>query len=437
MHAKIKEIAKIFLEKTRTKGITIVSHNDTDGITSAAILAKTLNQLDRRFAIKIIKGLEPEIIVSLPKNQVTIFLDLASSSLNHLKYSDLEDIFIIDHHEISQPIPEKVSIINPHLHNEELMSGSCLTYLFCKELTKRDKTLATLAVIGLVGDTMEKNLGKIKNEILHDAEATVRKSLLLYPATRPVNKTLEYTSEIYIPNVTGSASGAIKFLNDIGIKKENNRHKSLMELTDEEMKKLVTAIMLSNPQDESNIVGNLFLVKFFNKLEDAREISGLINACSRFGETGTAVSMCLGNPNSLKTAQTIHARYRKELTEALSSIPEIPKIQGNGFVIINSREKIKDTMIGTVTSILSNSKVYTEGTVLIGMSYSGEKIKVSSRLCGKRGRNVKEILDQVHSNIGGECGGHEFAAGSLFERNKEQEFLQHLVKTLEMEIIKV
>src|SRR3989344_6990479 len=110
LELKIKEVASIFLEKTKDKEIQIISHFDTDGITSAAIMIQTLNRLDRKFNLKIIKGLTQNFIKDLQKNKIILFLDLASSSLDSIKESGLDEVFIIDHHEITQKIPENVKI---------------------------------------------------------------------------------------------------------------------------------------------------------------------------------------------------------------------------------------------------------------------------------------------------------------------------------------
>jgi single-stranded DNA-specific DHH superfamily exonuclease len=104
---------------------------------------------------------------------------------------------------------------------------------------------------------------------------------------------------------------------------------------------------------------------------------------------------------------------------------------------MNARDKVKDTIIGTVTSIISHSRIYKEGTVIVGMAYSQEKIKISARLCGENGRNVKEVLARVHSVIEGEIGGHSCAAGSLIKKEQEEKFIEQLKKVLELEVIKI
>ena len=116
---------------------------------------------------------------------------------------------------------------------------------------------------------------------------------------------------------------------------------------------------------------------------------------------------------------------------------EMEKIEGEGFVIINAQEKIKGAMIGTITNILSNSSIYKEETIIVVMAYYGGKIKISARNVGNLGRDVLEILNNIVSLTGGEVGGHEFAAGCIIEKEKEQEFLECLKKNLEIEVIKV
>ena len=75
---EIQPFVKKFLEKSKNKEIYVVSHFDTDGISSAAIMTKALQRLDKTFSLKIIKSLEPQLIRDLPKNKIILFLDLAS-----------------------------------------------------------------------------------------------------------------------------------------------------------------------------------------------------------------------------------------------------------------------------------------------------------------------------------------------------------------------
>jgi len=438
LEEKIKNVVKEFLEKSKDKEIQIISHFDTDGITSAAIMVQALKKLDKKFSLKIVKSLEEQFIYDLPKNKLTLFLDLASGSLKHIEESKLEDVFIIDHHEVIHEVPKKVTIINSELHDKQKISASCLTYLFCKELSEENKEFAKLGILGMIGDMLEKEIDKLNNGVLEDGEIQRKRGLIIYPSTRPLNRTLEFSSNPYIPNVTGDIKGVLELLREVGLNPINGKYKSLIELDENEMKKLVTAIMLRNPKAKNKeIIGDIFLIKLFNKLEDARELSAKINACSRFGESETALQLCMEIPSAKKRAETIHARYKQQLISGIKYASEAEKIQGKKFVILNAKHHIKDTMIGTIASILSNSPLYEEGTMITTMAHYEDKIKVSSRIVGRNGRNAREILNSVIEKIGGEVGGHESAAGCIIKQEKEKEFVDFLKKNLELEMIKI
>lgn len=438
MLASIKDYAEQFLQKTENKSIYIISHHDTDGITAAAIFARALQRLQKQFSIRIVKQLEEQIFKEIPQDKVIVFLDLASNSFDYIKDLNTE-VFILDHHEITSEIPQNVYMINPHLGKEEEISGAGVAYLFAKELSEQNKDLASLAIIGMVGDMMEKNINHYYKEIIADSNVIIKPGLTMYPATRPINKILEYNSNIYIPGVTGSSLGASNFLREIGIKPEAGQYKSLIELDKEEISKLITAISLQRTDfgDMSELVGNIFLINFFNKTEDVRQISAMINACSRLGESATAISYCLQNKRAKAKADAIYTQYRQSIAKALESLPGIKKIEKKNYIIINAGDKIKDTIIGTIASILSNSKSYDDGKAIIAMAYSDNKIKVSARMVGKNGKNIRELLSSVIDEIGGEVGGHQYAAGCLLERDKEQQFLELLQKQLEIEVVKL
>ncbi len=438
LESAIELVAEKFMQASSDKDIFIMSHFDTDGITSAAILIQTLKKLDKRFSLRIVKRLEEDMILDLPRDKVIIFLDLASGSLNHLSKVNLENIFIIDHHEIFQEIPDRINMINPHLNGKEELSSSSLVYLFCKQLNAENKELAKLAILGMIGDSMDKSIDKLNNLIINDGEVKRKRGLLIYPSTRPINRTLEYCSDPYIPGITGNAAGVTELLRELNLSSPTGKYKSLIELDDTEMSKLVTAIILKNPKVKNKeIIGDIFLIKFFNKLEDARELSAIINACSRLGESETAIQFCMESLKSKKRAELIHTKYKQFIISGLKFAAESEKIEGNGFVIINAKEKIKDTMVGTIASILSNSSIYEEGTIIITMAYYDDKIKVSARSVGRNGRNIREILTPIIEKTGGEVGGHEFAAGCMLKQEKEKEFIDFLRKSLEIELVKI
>ncbi len=438
LEEQISLVAKKFLEKTNNKEIQIISHFDTDGISSATIIVKALKRLDRLFSLKIVKSLEERHIFNLKKDKVALFIDLASNSLNYIENAGLENVFIIDHHEITQKIPQNVEIINPHLHNKQKLSSSSLVYLFAKELDQKNSDLAKLAILGMVGDLLEKEIEKLNNHILEDGEIKIKKGLLIYPATRPLNKTLEYSSNPYIPGITGNSEGVFELLKEVNLFQNNGKYRGLIELDADEMERLVTGIMLRNPKAKyKDIIGNIFLIKLFNKLEDAREISATINACSRLGNSETAIQFLMEIPRAKKRAEQLYVKYKQHIIEGLKMANKVPRLEGKGFIIINAQEKIKDTIAGTIAGIISSSSLYEDGTIIVIMAYYENKIKISARIVGRQGRNLREVLANVIEKTGGEVGGHDNAAGAIITKENESQFLDILKKALEIEMIKV
>ena len=143
----IKEIARFvneFLRASMNKKILLIGHFDTDGISSLAIVTKTLERLETTFSTKIVKQLSKKEIESLPTDKVLLFVDLGSGLLDTLSRL-MNDTFIIDHHEIKSSLPalpSNVHLLNPHLYQDshELCSAE-LAYLFSRTISEENTDL--------------------------------------------------------------------------------------------------------------------------------------------------------------------------------------------------------------------------------------------------------------------------------------------------------
>jgi single-stranded-DNA-specific exonuclease len=152
--------------------------------------------------------------------------------------------------------------------------------------------------------------------------------------------------------------------------------------------------------------------------------------------------LCIGNSTSRKKAERIYVRYRQNIISGLKLIDQLQKIIGKEYVIINTKDQVKDTIIGTLASILSFSSIYKEGTVIVAMAYNQDKIKVSSRIAGRNStlnssRNLKDLMDLATQTLGGESGGHKYAAGCTICKDHEDKFIELVKRNLEFETIKV
>jgi single-stranded-DNA-specific exonuclease len=449
MQELVEMVTAKLLEESSTKPLRIITHFDTDGITSAGILIKTFQRMDKKFTLRVVNALTREVLqeeLQRQPREVLIFADVGTGSLEHFRNLS-SPLFIFDHHEInSAPLPHNVFMLNPHLMGN-LAVNNCTSagasYLVSRCISANNKDLSTLAIVGMIGDRQEPTSSEVNKGILADCEhLTTKKGLIIYPATRPLRRTLEHSISPFIPGVTGNATGVVELLKETRIGGE----KSLLDLSDDEMSRLITSIMVRRAKAKTvdDIIGSLYLLKFINAQEDAREISVLINACSRLGYTDIALSYCMGNEKAKMRALDLYNQYRQELVSGIKTIEAMNRIDGKGFVILNGKDKIKDAIVGTLCSMLSSSPTYEEGTILIGMAYNQDKIKVSARSVGRKGKNLREVLEKAvvafraeHPGCSVEMGGHEHAAGCLVERSKEQEFIEVLKKNLEVELIKI
>lgn len=440
----LEQIKQAALQFKQTSGnVRILTHHDTGGITSAAIIAKTIQQEDRTFKISVIKQLDKRAIDALKEeqNDVIFFLDFGSASIENLKELNSK-IFVFDNHEISSKVPENVTLINPHLSDSGQINSSAISYLFAKELNPTSSSLSSLAVLGMVGDYGDlSNLGDLAQKIIKGAEdVSTKRSFKLFPATRPIHKALEFSAKIYIPGITGSLDGALKLLKEADIPlKESGEYRTLLDLTKDEIERLINALSTRTADVETikETFGYIYLIKFFGHLEDARELSMLINACGKMGHGDLAISFCMGSKQAKFFAENIYIKYKHLILEGLKWIGVKDKIEGKGYVIINAGCEIKDTVIGTALSIISASFTYAPGTALIGMAHTdNNQIKVSARISGKQTQktniNLQQLIEPIAKALGGEGGGHQVAAGCLIPLDKEQDFINMLQKDLDM-----
>ena len=446
------ESLKVAVDRFRTfdkqKTIRVISHLDADGISACAILIKVLNRENRKYSVTIVQQLNRDRIIEFSKEQYSyfIFTDLGSGQLKDVsKYLKKKDVIILDHHHVEPVETEKnITHINPHLHGidgSKEISGSGVAYLFGKFLNEKNTDLAHLAIVGAIGDIQEekKKFLYLNNEILKTAveekKIEIKEGLRFFGMqTKPLHKILEYSIDPYIPGVSGSESGAIQFLHQIGINpKKGKDWKKIVHLDKDEMKKLVTGIIMKRLDESSpeDVLGPIYILSNEKKespMRDAREFSTLLNACGRMDKASFGIGVCLGIKSDVQRAMQTLADYKKKIVDALNWHRDNKEnaIKKDKFIIINAKDEIQPTIIGTLASILSKSNELIDGTYVMTMARALDKTtKISLRLSG-RGHDVdlRETLREITTKTGGECGGHKFAAGALIETEKEKDFIQ-------------
>ena len=437
------------------KGVVkLVSHFDTDGLTSISILIKALQREDIKFSASVVKQLDNKVLNEIKHEgyRCIIFSDLGSGYIKEINeiFND-ELVIILDHHIISQT-ETRFFHINPLIYGENgnSISGAGLAYLFSKELNIKNKNLAYLAIIGAVGDIQEdKGFKSFNKNILEDAIETgkieVRHGLRMFGSqTKPLHKILQFSTDPFIPGITGNEFGAVTFLNELGIqlKDKDGRWRKLIHLDKEEMKKLVTGIVIRriNEDKPEDILGQIYILAEEpeeSPTRDVREFSTLLNCCGRLDKPTYGIGTCIGSKEMRERAITLLNDYRMELIKALDWFYRNRAskfvFEGEDFVIINARDNIRDTLIGTIASIISKSNVYKEGTKIMALAHTSDgKSKISFRLSGfAEGIDLRSNLGSIMSYVGKyEFGGHSNACGGIIPQEKESLFIETAIEKL-------
>ena len=411
-----------------------------------------LKRESMNYVISIVQQLKEKILQKLVEEdyETFFFTDIGSGQIKDIRaLLKGKKIFIFDHHKIEED-DKNIVHVNPELFNlsgSTEISGAGVSYLFYKALTAK-KNMAHIAVVGAIGDVQENNgFLKLNNEILEDAKKNklleVKKGLRIFGLnTKPLYKALQFSTWPVIPGVTGSESGSIQFLQELGINpKYRNKWRMFSQLTEREIKKLTSGIIVRRFEKDrpEDVFGPIYIL--INEQEgptkEAREYATLLNACGRLDKASFGLGACLGDEQSKLKAITVLKNYKKELVNALNWFERnrgtTNIIESEGVVIINAKSAIRDTLIGTIASILSKSNRYREGTCILSMARNPEDdtTKLSLRIVGNENDiDLKQVLKLMVLSVKGDYGGHKRAAGGRIPQDMEEEFIKNAIDVL-------
>ncbi len=439
----VKESANFFLSWDKEKPIRVVSHYDADGISSAAILSFLLEHLNRKYVLTIVNQLTKPKLEEL-KNEpydYFIFADLGSSLIKDVGnlFDRSKQVIVLDHHQTEKEVHfENVMHVNPLLCDvgEDEISGSGVSFFFAKEIDGCVNKFAHLALVGMLGDLQDSSIGSLNGLVVDAAKKSgrvvVKKGLKLFGAqTKPLHKLLERSTNPYIPKVTGSESGAIQFLLELGINPKNEKGwKRLVDLSQEELQKLIAGIVIKRSSEENpeDVIGDIFILEdapVGSPFRDLREFATLLNACGKMNKGYIGVCACLGYEKYKKEALSVLEAYRRELVSSLKWVENNFELgKADGSFVIDGGDNISSNLIGVVVSIISKSVL--KDCFVLGLANTDDgMVKVSIRGPGDHSANLKELLLRAVNLVGGgEVGGHENAAGALINIEQKERFIE-------------
>jgi RecJ-like exonuclease len=436
--------------------IRVVSHLDADGLTAASILAKSLFRSDALFRIRIGKQLDEGLVEELADEGVSpiIFTDFGSGGLDLLKSRlSSNDIVVLDHHQPLGDTFPTLTQVNPHNHGfngAQEISGSGVAYTVAKEMNASNVDLASLAVVGALGDSQDRNpkreLMSLNQAIVADGIGAgclnVENDLTFYGReTRPVHKALAYTTNPFLPGLSGEEDKCLGFLINLGIELQNGgRWRAVNDLNADEKQKIFSEIakLLSSKQLPNTItlslIGAVYTLIQEDRgtyLRDAREYASLLNACGRMEKAGLGISIGVGDrERALEEAQDVFTTYKKTLAEYMDWITTTPNVidERENIYLINGSGTINENMLGTVTTILISSNILVKDKPLIALtSAENNMLKISGRATPtniEKKLNLGTIFQEASSKFSGTGGGHDVAAGAQLPQKFTDAFVQ-------------
>ncbi|MHA1713710.1 MAG: DHH family phosphoesterase [Candidatus Ranarchaeia archaeon] len=451
----------------------IIGHHDADGISAAAIMARALYREGCRFHIRILRQLETSFIRELSEEPHThyIFVDLGSGQLNYLEeyFSNQRyRLFIFDHHPPAKDAVPNMVHVNPHLFGIDggtEISGAGVAYLIARALNKKNVELAPLAVVGAVGDRQDKGddfkLIGFNSKIIEDGEKNktilVTKDLRFFGReTRPISFSLQYSTDPYLPGLSGNHDNCIQLLASLKIplKTPEGEWRSISSLTKEEKTKLLGGIIKFsssrkvNPKIFRKIIGYIYSFpkeEEGTEMRDAHEYASLLNACGRTKHPGLGVAIAFGDRGrAYQEAQRFVADYRSQIAQALNWLETNRNRvkQKSHLISFNAGATINDSLISTVTSIASSSKMFDPRHVLVGLASSNDNLlKISARTTAELveqgvdlGAAIRVAVKAIAPEL--EAGGHKIAAGGKIPNTAENKFLTILNREITQQIKK-
>ena len=441
---------------------TVISHNDSDGLSSASIMGATLARAYARFKVRVVEELRDDVIdeISAGKPDVVVFADIGSGYMELINSKlDCKTVVILDHHPPDGQTTNKITQLNPHefgIDGATQISAAGVCYLVSRAIAETNKDLSTLGIVGALGDMQDKNdkrtLAGLNKLLVDDAvssgSAKVDSDLVLYGReTRPIFRSLAYTTSPYLPNLSGREDNCLTLLSTVGIPiKEGDRFRTVSDLSQDEKQNLLNSIIsyLTGQGFPSSVVLSLVGTVYTftdepqgSPTRDAREFSALLNACGRTEKPSVGVSVGLGDrKTALEEANEVVAIYRKTLAGYMEWLTKSPDAIQKFKVIwaIRGENQIQESMTGSFSSIISSAGNLSADNAIIVLTKSKDGgIKLSARAPPKllkMGMNLGTALNTTAKKYSGFGGGHNVAAGAHIKVEDPTPFLEELDQVL-------
>ena len=461
-----------------SSSVAVASHIDADGISAAAIAESALKREGVRVDTEFFKKLDEEAIKTIMSKEADVawFTDLGSGSLS--KIEGIKAV-VSDHH-----VPDTdyrsnavkgqsllsdfstIMHVNPQRHGisgASELSGAGATFLVALAMDDANVDKIHLAVLGAVGDLQDQKQRRLEglNQAL---VAEAARAGFIEPLqdiryfgreTRPIHKLLEFSSDPFIPRISGSEEGALAFLLELGIElKDGEAWRTWAGLEPDEKEKILEALRdhlqsyKRRPEVIDRLVGEVYVLKKEPRgtpVRDAKEFATLLNACGRHGQAYIGLRICEGDRGDYLTQGMALLRdHRSAISKALTWARGSGVIRLKNIQFFDAGDEIEDTIVGTVAGMLLGSEGADRTAPMIAFAESTEysespKVKASSRGTQdlvSRGLDLSIAIRAAAEKVGGIGGGHNIAAGATIPSARRDEFLSFLDEVVGAQLVR-
>jgi single-stranded-DNA-specific exonuclease len=322
-----------------------------------------------------------------------------------------------------------------------------MAYLFAKTLDENNQDLAHFAIIGALGDMQNRSGGKEEflspnREILEEAIKKGKIELtndIAISRTRPLPVALANTLPEDLPGISRDENAAKRFLESRNIKFMTNLGdlRTLQDLTLLEKRDLSKAIMfyaLNTLNLDLIFIQKLFrtfyILKEFEEyplFSEGRELSSILNACSRRGHPSLAFSILFKQKENFDEALAEVKEYRREIAIALQWADD-HLIYHKNIISLYGGDAINEKKIGSIATIVLNNTRKVKKPIIAYAESGKDMFKISTRApheLVEKGLDLGAVLRKVTVELGLENpgGGHAPAAGAKIPQAKLKDFL--------------
>lgn len=396
------------------ESMRVISHNDADGITSAALICTALQRAGIPFQATLLNRLDDSVLAGL--DRPVVFCDMGSGkpeTISRVK----EDCFVLDHH---RPVGSIDCMhLNPHLFGIDgafELSAAGTVYSVVRHMGD-NSDLAGLALVGAMGDR-QAMIGanrSILDEAVSSGAVEVRPGLKM-AEDGPVEEVFAGCIEPLLEYV-GDRYAAAKFLRELKI----SGHVESLEKDD--LARLSTAITLKLLMQGSfaadSIVGEVIRLRH-EVVENSLEMVQLLNACGNRDLPGLGLQICLRDESALPEARKMAAEYKDHILREIGFLREKSRAMKNIRYL-----KMENGEAGAIVSGLGIRYLYTD-LPLVTLNHEEGMVKISgrgNRPLISRGLDLSVALRRAAGAVGGVGGGHTIASGGSIPPGSEDRFL--------------